>query len=82
MAISSRYDPGSEKGLTYRQYKKGVKRLGGKEVASRAQYKRIQKRLRRQKGGKEFTTARTRDVSRQLRRAGLTEKEIAKLRGK
>ena len=81
MAISSRYNPGSEKGLTYRQYRKGVKRLGGKEVASRAQYKRIQKKLRKKRGG-GFTTARTSAIEKQLRKAGLTEKEIAKLRGK
>ena len=64
---------------------------------TRAEKKIIDKRLRKQypqmfeknwakslkkKVKKEFKTARTSDIENKLRRAGLSEKEIARLRGK
>ena len=62
---------------SYRQYKKRVKKLGAKEIATPEQYAKIQKRL-----DKVFKTVRTSAVEKRLRKAGLTEKEIARLRGK
>ncbi len=63
---------------SYRQYKKGVKRLGGKQVATRLEYGIVRRRL---KAKKRFTTARTTAIEGQLKKAGITRKEMNRLRG-
>jgi len=63
---------------TYRKYKKGVKKLGAKQVATPVEFKLIQKRMQKRYG----KTLRTSSIEKSLRKAGLTEKEIARLRGK
>lgn len=62
---------------TYKQYKKGVKRLGGKQIATPKEYKIIQARVQKKYG----KTLRTKSIEKALRRSGLTEKEIARLGG-
>ena len=63
---------------SYRKYKKGVKKLGGKEVATRKQYGIIKSRIAAKS---RFSTARTLAIEGQLRKSGLTQKEINRLRG-
>ena len=59
----------------YKQYKKGVKKLGGKQIATRKEFAIIQQRLDKIYGNRTKTT-------RALKRSGLTQKEINRLRGK
>ncbi len=77
----------------YEEYKKGVKKHGGKSIATPAQFKRIQARLAARKGitrrrGRRKSkldlgdTVRTKAISKSLKNAGIDEKTIAKLRGK
>ncbi len=66
---------------SYRKYKKGVKRLGGKQIATRAEYKIVKSRMKAKEKGR-FSTARTQAIEGQLRKSGLTQKEINRLRGR
>ena len=66
---------------TYQQYKKAVKKLGAKQIATPEQYAIVQKRLDRIYK-KKFKTARTKAVEKGLKQAGLTQKEMDRLRGK
>lgn len=52
----------------YRQYKKKVKKLGAKQIATPEEFAIVQQRLDR--------------VYKGLKQAGLTQKEIDRLRGK
>ena len=63
------YEPGWLKG-TDKKLKTGVKTLRTKRVRKKVKTK------------KEFKTVRTKQIEDQLGKAGLTEKEIASLRGK
>jgi len=67
--------------MNYEKYKKAVKKMGGKEIATKKQYKKIQQRIKKRKK-KGTTTIRTRAISKSLREAGLTEAEIKRLRDK
>lgn len=64
----------------YKTYKKGVKKLGGKVVASKKEYKTIQERVQK-KYGRSNKTLRTASIERALAKAGLTPAEIKRLRG-
>lgn len=66
---------------TRRQYKKGAKRLGAKQVATRKEFKKVQAGLKRTYGRK-YTTLRTKAVLKGLDIAGLTAKEKRALLGK
>lgn len=79
----------------YKEYVKQAKKLGSKEIATPGEFVEVSKRLRKRRSKKtswvkklkknvkkEFKTQRTKSAEAQLRRAGLTEKEIARLRGK
>lgn len=66
---------------TYRQYKKGVEKLGAKQIATPEEYAIVQRRLDKIYK-KKFKTVRTSAVEKRLRKAGLTEAEINRLRGK
>lgn len=66
---------------TYRQYKKRVKKLGAKQIATPEEYAIVQQRLDKI-FKKKFKTVRTSAVEKGLRRGGLTQKEIDRLRGK
>lgn len=66
---------------SYRKYKKAVKKAGAKRVATREEYGIIQRRLR-QRYGKDIKTARTSAIEKALKRAGLTQEEISRLRGR
>ena len=63
---------------SYRKYKKGVKRLGGKEVATRRQYGVIKKQVAARYG---FKTPRTTAIEQLLTKAGVDRKTINNLRG-
>jgi len=82
-----------EQQKAYTEYKKDVKNRGGKEVATPEQFKKIQQRLAARKGITRRTgrrksklglgdTVRTKAVSKSLKSAGLTDSELARLRGK
>jgi len=63
---------------SYKQYRKAVKKAGGREVATPGQYARIKKRLKAKYG---YKTVRTSSIEKALRKSGLTDSQIAKLRG-
>lgn len=65
---------------TYKSYKKGAKRVGAKQVATRKEFKQVKSALER-KYAPKFKTTRTKTVLEGLKAAGLTEKEIRALRG-
>lgn len=78
------------KNEAYEKYVAGVKKLGGTQIATPSEFKIIQKRLGKRnwvsklkkKVLKEFKTKRTIGIEKRLRSSGLTDKEIAKFRGK
>ena len=63
---------------SYGSYKKGVKKHGGKQIATRKEFAIIQKRMKVKYG----KTARTSSIEKALKRSGLSASEIARLRGK
>ncbi len=70
---------------TYRQYKKQVKKLGAKKIATPGEYAVIQQRLDKvykKPARKTMTTPRTRAIEKALKRAGVTQQEINRLRGR
>ncbi len=64
---------------SYKHYKKSVKKAGGKEIATPAQYKLIQQRIR-EKYGRPDKTVRQSVLEKALRTA-LSQKEINKFYG-
>ncbi len=63
---------------SYGQYKKAVKKAGGKEIATPKQYRTIQARMLK----KYSKTARTSSIEKALKRSGLTQTQISRLRDK
>jgi len=80
---------------THKQYKKAVKKLGAKQIATPAEFekiqqafgrKRIYRRIRERTARRAALrdakpTVRTKSIEKRLERAGLTQRERDRLRG-
>ena len=85
--------PSKKGGNNHKLYAKRVKKMGGREIATPEQYELIEQRLkslypkkklyRKVPGEKtDFKTMRTKVIEDELRKSGITEEEIARLRGR